>query len=412
MCGDDFGAIVMLRPECGQREIGAPRERQGERLMKFSIIYEAQMVDTSRKNEAQVFQDMVDEAVLAEEMGFDCIWSVEHHCLSQYAHLSAPESFLAFIAGRTTRIDVGHGVVCLPFKMNHPIKVAERIATLDLLSRGRLHFGVGKGGTVQETGAFDTPMELVTPQVDESMYMIPKMWMQEVFEHHSDLIDIPARPIHPKPFQDPHPLMYMACTREEALQIAGSRGLGALVLGFSGPDEIAKKNAVYRKAYAERKVEDQVGFRPHQHLAALCPAVILNDKEKAKRVGTRGQRFFAESIRYWYAGGDKPSVDDLDADAQIAVLNQAKDQIVAYLGQEKIPVTDAATSNYHVEEDAYGTVDQAIRYVERLQAAGADEILFLVQMGTIPHEVTMETIRNIGKYLIPHFRERLAVAAE
>ena len=138
----------------------------------------------------------------------------------------------------------------------------------------------------------------------------------------------------------------------------------------------------------------------------------MNDKEKARRVGTRGQRFFAESIRYWYAGGDKPSVDDLDAEAQIAVLNQAKDQIVAYLDQEKIPVTDAAPSNYHVEEDAYGTVDQAIRYVERLEAAGADEILFLVQMGTIPHEVTMETIRNIGKYLIPHFREKLAVAAE
>jgi alkanesulfonate monooxygenase SsuD/methylene tetrahydromethanopterin reductase-like flavin-dependent oxidoreductase (luciferase family) len=412
MCETDFGRNFQYARNAGGVKFAFRAGHQGETTMKFSIIYEAQMVDTSRKNEAQVFQDMVDEAVLAEEMGFDCIWSVEHHCLSQYAHLSAPESFLAFIAGRTTRIHVGHGVVCLPFKMNHPIKVAERIATLDLLSRGRLHFGVGKGGTVQETGAFDTPMELVTPQVDESMYMIPKMWMQEVFEHHSDLIDIPARPIHPKPFQDPHPLMYMACTREEALEIAGSRGLGALVLGFSGPDEIAKKNAIYRKAYANRKPEDQVGFRPHQHLAALCPAVIMNDKDKAKRVGTRGQRFFAESIRYWYAGGDKPSVDDLDADAQIAVLNQAKDQIVAYLGQEKIPVTDAATSNYHVEEDAYGTVDQAIRYVERLEAAGADEILFLVQMGTIPHEVTMETIRNIGKYLIPHFREKLAIAAE
>src|SRR5476651_43951 len=107
-------------------------------------------------------------------MGFDCIWSVEHHCLTQYAHLSAPESFLAFIAGATTRIHVGHGVVCLPFKMNHPIKVAERVATLDLLSRGRLHFGVGKGGTIQETGAFDTKLEDVTPQVDESMYMIPR----------------------------------------------------------------------------------------------------------------------------------------------------------------------------------------------------------------------------------------------
>jgi alkanesulfonate monooxygenase SsuD/methylene tetrahydromethanopterin reductase-like flavin-dependent oxidoreductase (luciferase family) len=379
--------------------------------MKFSIIYEAQMVDTSRANEAQVFADMVEQCLLAEEMGFDCIWSVEHHCLTQYAHLSAPESFLAFIAGRTTRIHVGHGVVCLPFKMNHPIKVAERIATLDLLSRGRLHFGVGKGGTIQETGAFDTKLEEVTPQVDESMYMIPKMWMQEVFEHHSDRINLPPRPIHPKPFQDPHPLMYMACTREEALEIAGSRGLGALVLGFSGPDEIAKKNAIYRKAYKNRKAEDQVGYRPNEHLAALCPAIILSDREKARRIGTRGQRFFAESIRYWYAGGDKPTVDDLDAEVQIAKMEESKEQIVAYLGQEKIPVTDASTSNYHIEEDAYGSVDQAIRYVQRLVDAGADEILFMLQMGAIPHEATMETIRNIGQHLIPHFRERAGKAA-
>src|ERR1700739_657565 len=119
--------------------------------MKFSIIYEAQMVDTSRKNEAQVFQDMVEECVLAEELGFDCIWSVEHHCLTQYAHLSAPETFLAFIAGATKRIHLGHGVICLPFRMNHPIKVARRVATFVLLSRGRLLFGVAKGGPAQDT---------------------------------------------------------------------------------------------------------------------------------------------------------------------------------------------------------------------------------------------------------------------
>jgi alkanesulfonate monooxygenase SsuD/methylene tetrahydromethanopterin reductase-like flavin-dependent oxidoreductase (luciferase family) len=235
--------------------------------------------------------------------------------------------------------------------------------------------------------------------------------MQDEIEHHG-LIDIPPRPIHPKPFQDPHPPMYMACTREEALSIAGSRGLGALVLGFSGPDEIAKKNAIYRAAYENRKAEDQVGFRPTEHLAALCPAIILDDAEKARRIGTRGQRFFAESIRYWYAGGDKPSVDDLDADQQVAALDKAKENIVAYLGQEKIPVTDASISNYHVEEDAYGSVEQAIRYVQRLIDSGADEILFLVQMGTVPHEATMETIRNIGTHLIPHFKNKMAVAAE
>ena len=379
--------------------------------MRFSIIYEAQMVDTSRENEAQVFQDMVEQAKLADELGFDCIWSVEHHCLTQYAHLSAPESFLAFIAGRTTRIHVGHGVVCLPFKMNHPIKVAERIATLDILSRGRLHFGVGKGGTVQETGAFDTPLEAVTPQVDESMYMIPKMWLDGDFEHKSDLITIPPRPINPKPYQKPHPLMYMACTRDDSLHVAGSRGLGALVMGFSGPDEIARKNEMYRSAFKNRKKEDQVGFRPNEHLAALCPAVILDDKEKARRIGIRGQRFFAESIRYWYAGGEKPSIDDLDADAQLAELKHSEERLVAFLGEEKIPVTVTHTDNYQVDEDAYGTVDQAIRYVERLEAAGADEILFLVQMGTIPHAASMTTIRNIGEHLIPYFRKKHAAKA-
>ncbi len=383
--------------------------------MKFSIIYEAQMVDTSRAAEAQVFQDMVEQCLLAEKLGFDCIWAVEHTALTQYAHMSAPESFLAFIAGKTSRIHVGHGVVCLPFAMNHPIKVAERIATLDILSQGRLHFGVGKGGTQQEAGAFGNRLEDLQPQIDEAMYMIPKMWLDGDFEHKSDLITIPPRPIWPKPYQQPHPPMYIACTREETLTLAGSRGLGALVLGFSGPDEIAKKNEIYRQAFRDRDPAKQVGFRPTNHLAALCPAIVLEDREKARRIGVRGQRFFAESIRYWYAGGPPPVVEDIDADAQTALIEQSKEQIVAYLGQEKIPVTEASTGNYHIEQDAYGSIDNAINYVTRLEAAGADEILFLVQMGTVPHEATMETIRNLGTHLIPHFRDKGAkakVAAE
>jgi len=124
--------------------------------MKFSMIFEAQMVDTSRKNEAQILHDSVEQAVLAEEVGFDRIWAVEHHCLKWYAHMSASETFLAFVAGKTERIRIGHGVVCLPFRMNHPVKVAERVAMLDVLSKGRCDFGIGKGGTEQESGAFQT----------------------------------------------------------------------------------------------------------------------------------------------------------------------------------------------------------------------------------------------------------------
>jgi alkanesulfonate monooxygenase SsuD/methylene tetrahydromethanopterin reductase-like flavin-dependent oxidoreductase (luciferase family) len=380
--------------------------------MKFSIIYEAQMVDTSRANEAQTFRDMVEQCLFAEQMDFDTIWAVEHTALTQYAHMSAPETFLAFIAGKTDRIGIGHGVVCLPPAMNHPVKVAERIAMLDVLSNGRVHFGMGKGGTQQEAGTFGYDLADLPPMIDESMYLIPKILKHGEVEHDGRFVKIPHRPIHPSPLQDPHPPVYMACTRPETLETAGSRGIGALVMGFSGPENIAEKNAIYRQAFANRKPEEQVGFRPTEHLAALCPAVVLDDREKARRIGLRGQRFFVEAIAYWYSGGEKPTVEDLSADEQEAALIAGKEQVVAYLSAEKLTVNDASTNIYGIAEDAYGTPEDCINYVTRLFNAGADEILFIFQMGGIPHDVIMQTIRNIGEKVIPHFREQQRIAAE
>jgi|TARA_R100000501_G_scaffold17919_3_gene35024 alkanesulfonate monooxygenase SsuD/methylene tetrahydromethanopterin reductase-like flavin-dependent oxidoreductase (luciferase family) len=382
--------------------------------MKFSIIYEAQMVDTSREAEARCFEEIVEQVMLAEEVGFDTIWAVEHTALTQYAHMSAPETFLAYIAGRTKTIGIGHGVVCLPPAMNHPVKVAERIATLDILSGGRVHFGMGKGGTQQEAGTFGYDLADLQPMIDESMYLIPKIMVEDEIEHDGEYIKIPRRPIHPKPVQNPHPPLYYACTREATLTLAGSRGIGALVLGFSGPEEIAKKNKIYREAFANRKAEDQVGYRPTEHLAAFCAACVLDDRDEARRIGLRGQRFFAEAIAHWYQGGPKPTPVDLSAEEQEAALGQSKEAIVTYLSEEKIEIGDEHTSNYAVAQDAYGTPEDCIRYVTRLREAGADEVLFLFQMGGIPHETIMETIRNIGEKVIPHFREanQEAIAAE
>jgi alkanesulfonate monooxygenase SsuD/methylene tetrahydromethanopterin reductase-like flavin-dependent oxidoreductase (luciferase family) len=194
--------------------------------------------------------------------------------------------------------------------------------------------------------------------------------------------------------------MYMATTRPDSLKVAGSRGLGALVLGFGGPDDVAQKNAIYREAYRTRKAEDQVGFRPIEHLAALCPAVVLDDKDRARRIGLRGQRFFVESLAHWYNNGPPPCIDDLDATAHEEALQKMS---TARLSAETITTGNTYVSS-SVAEDAYGNVDNCIRYVERLFAAGADEILFLFQMGTVPHEIVMETIQNIGERVIPHFR--------
>jgi alkanesulfonate monooxygenase SsuD/methylene tetrahydromethanopterin reductase-like flavin-dependent oxidoreductase (luciferase family) len=383
--------------------------------MKFSIIYEAQMVDASRENERAVFLQIVEQAKYAEEMGFDVVWCVEHTALSNYAHMSAPETMLAYIAGKTTRIGIGHGVVCLPPAMNHPVKVAERIATLDLLSKGRVHFGMGKGGTQQEAGTFGYDLAELQPMIDEAMYLIPKIMTQDEIEHDGKYVKIPRRPIHPKPYQDPHPPIYLAVTNPETLVRAGSRGMGALVLGFGGPEDVAKKNAIYREAWAKRKPEDQVGFRPTQHLAALCPTIVLEDEVQARNIGIKGQRYFMESLAHWYTGGPKPDPDkwsdtDLvtrDAEGKLIMKTTPNETIDTSFASEKVKIdfSDPRTAILNPNH-AYGTVDDCIGYVSKLIEAGADEILFICQMGTVPQWAQLETLRNIGKHVIPHFRNK------
>ncbi|CAH0351213.1 MAG: LLM class flavin-dependent oxidoreductase [Sphingobium sp.] len=376
--------------------------------MRFSLIFEAQTVDASRRGERQVFDELVEQAILAENLGFDVVWSVEHTSLTHYAHMSAPETFLAYIAGKTSRIGIGHGVVCLMPAMNHPIKVAERIATLDILSKGRVHFGIGKGGSQQEAGAYGHDLKTLQPMIDESMYLIPKMFVQDEVEHNGTYFQIPPRPIHPKPYQEPHPPMYMACTNLETLARAGERGLGALVLGFGGPSEVAAKNDIYRTAWDNRALCDQVGYRPIQHLAALCPTIVLNDRDEARRIGIRGQRYFYESLNYWYGGGPRPDPDSWGSELVEEGTNRI---ITTQLASETLTMElkpdegGRRPSNGILSADnAYGTVDDCINYVEQLIAAGADEILFMTNMGTVPQWAQLETLRKIGTYVIPHFR--------
>jgi alkanesulfonate monooxygenase SsuD/methylene tetrahydromethanopterin reductase-like flavin-dependent oxidoreductase (luciferase family) len=376
--------------------------------MRFSLIFEAQTVDASPRGERQVFDELVEQALLAENLGFDVVWCVEHTSLTHYAHMSAPETFLAFIAGKTSRIGIGHGVVCLMPNMNHPIKVAERIATLDLLSKGRVHFGVGKGGSQQEAGAYGYDLKALQPLIDESMYLIPRMFVEDEVSFNGEHITVPPRPIHPKPFQSPHPPMYLACTNPDTLVRAGKRGMGALVLGFGGPAEVAKKNAAYKDAWDSRDPAEQVGYRPIRHLAALCPTIVLDDADEARRIGIRGQRYFYESLNYWYGGGPKPAPETWGEELVEAGTNTI---ITSKLASETLTMElrpdeggRRPSEGILSADNAYGDVAKCIDYVQQLIDAGADEILFMTNMGTVPQWAQLETLRKIGTHVIPHFR--------
>lgn len=119
--------------------------------MKFGIFYEHQLPKSwADDGEFNMLQEALDQVVLADELGFDHAWEVEHHFLDEYSHSSAPEVFLAAAAARTSRIRLGHGIRQVIPQYNHPARTAEGIATLDLISDGRVDFGIGEGATRHE----------------------------------------------------------------------------------------------------------------------------------------------------------------------------------------------------------------------------------------------------------------------
>jgi alkanesulfonate monooxygenase SsuD/methylene tetrahydromethanopterin reductase-like flavin-dependent oxidoreductase (luciferase family) len=371
------------------------------------MIFEAQMADATAANEQRVLQDCVEQAVLAEEQGFDRVWAVEHHCLKWYAHMSAPEIFLTWVAAKTSRIRIAHGVVCMPFNYNHPIRVAERAAMLDVLSGGRLDLGAGRGATLQEMSAMGVDPDRTYAEVEEALRMLGCMWRGddgEGFEWHGELLQVADHPILPRPIQMPHPPLHLACTKQDTVALAAEYGIGALVLGFSGPDDIAALHKIYTDTIASRSKKRFVSSEVNNHFSALCPTIVLDDAKDAFQVGARGQRFFAEAIAHWYGGGPPP--DPGDESDQGAAIAESQGRMEARLHEAKIPVRPNSTFTFNLVERAYGDWRDAIAYAERLEESGADEIMCLIQMGTVPQAACIETIKQWGEKVIPHFRSK------
>ncbi|UNS98928.1 LLM class flavin-dependent oxidoreductase [Streptomyces tubbatahanensis] len=372
--------------------------------MKFSMIFEAQLADPSPAQERQVLHDCVEQAVFAEEMGFDRVWAVEHHSLAQYAHMSASEIFLTWVAARTRRIRIGHGVVTMPFGYQHPVRVAERAAMLDVLSGGRVDIGAGRGATKQEMSMFGVRPEDTYPQLEEALRIFSAAWREERFEWHGSL-DIGPGAVLPRPVQAPHPPLFMACSKHDTLKLAAELGIGALVMGFAGADDVRAMRKVYDDARAARSGERFVSDSANDHLSALCPTVVLDDADLALRLGARGQRFFAESIAHWYGNAPAPTAyaESLGYSDHVAAMAKDREELVAKLHEADIPARPVDTGTFNAEH-AYGDAARAVDYVRQLADIGVDEVMCLIQMGTVPQEACMETIRQWGEHVIPRFR--------
>lgn len=355
--------------------------------MKFSLFYEMQTDDPSPASERQMFHDCVEQVVLADQLGYHCCWEVEHHGLREYSHSSAPEVFLSFVAARTERIRIGHGITLTPYRYNHPIRIAERIATLDILSRGRVNWGSGKSSSLTEQEAFQNTIPELHAQWLEALEIIPRMWREEVFSFKGQFFDIPPIQVVPKPVQSPHPPMFAACSKPGSAEAVGALGLGALNFALGNQENLAAKVQGYRDAVATAKPE---AYTVTNHFACTPVALCLDDDRKAVKYGTRGATFFSESLSAYYFGGTKP-VGALEVPREF-FSDEDIDAVCAFRGSPEAPAMNVLGDPAHCKD-----------ICARFQEAGVDELILVMQCGTVPHELVMESIRTFGEQVLPEF---------
>src|SRR2546421_4816778 len=202
--------------------------------MKFGIFYEHQLPRPwNEGDEHRLFQEALDQVELADKLGIDYAWEVEHHFLEEYSHSSAPEIFLAAASQRTKNIRLGHGICLMPPRYNHPARVAERIATLDLVSDGRVEFGTGESASEMEMGGFGVRREEKKQMWEEATRECVKMMTQTPYQGtEGEYFGMPSRNVIPKPLQKPHPPLWVASSRRETTMVAARLGMGSLAVAF------------------------------------------------------------------------------------------------------------------------------------------------------------------------------------
>jgi alkanesulfonate monooxygenase SsuD/methylene tetrahydromethanopterin reductase-like flavin-dependent oxidoreductase (luciferase family) len=375
--------------------------------MRFGIFYEHQLPRPWGPGaEHQLLKDALDQIELADHLGFDYVWEVEHHFLEEYSHSSAPEVFLAAASQRTRRIRIGHGIVQLPFGFNHPARVAERISTLDLISDGRVDFGTGEASSEMELGGFGVARATKRAQWAEALDVVTRLMVEEPFAgHDSATLTIPPRNMVPKPFQKPHPPLWVACSRRETIHLAATKGIGALSFAFIEPEEArAWVDDYYATVASEACIPG--GFAVNANVACVLPFMCHADEATAIDQGLDGGHFFGYSLAHYYAFGThrlgETSVwDEFMANRSRFGFDRA---IAAQEGQ--VLGANLLERGLGSLRGAIGTPDQLRQLIRRYEASGVDQLIFVSQSGRNRHEDICASMELFARQVMPEFAER------
>ena len=391
--------------------------------MKIGLQYEIQ---SSTQDEHRMCQETLEQCVLADEMGFDYIWLVEHRFLTGFSNSPCPEVFYGALSALTKRIRLGLGVVVLPY--HHPVRVAERVAMLDHLSNGRVDFGTGRSAAYEQTGMGLDPKD-TRAMWEESLSMVPKIWESDMFEWEGRFWNAPPRHVFPKPYQNPHPPIWVAALQPSTYQIAADKGIGILSFGSNAPEQLKPHIQAYRERVRNAK---PVGSAVNDQWANSTLGICAEDNREGRELaGQSIKRFFGPDRPYAQAQKDIYTrlVENWGGVPDHLLWN------VKTLSDVKVEDKGDTSSSYsegyggatfaeaiwnQFDADTLcdrgvaigGDPESCIKGIKLHEDAGCDQLMIMMQTETIPHEKVMKSIELFGKYVIPEFKKSEERAAQ
>ena len=339
------------------------------------------------RNDAYEHERLINETRIAEagdRSNWKYVWVTEHHFLAEYSHISANEIVMPHILARTDRIRVASGIINVTPPVNHPARIAERVAMLDHLSGGRFDFGTGRGSSTTEQAGFGiTDPDLTKEMFDEVMPEFRKMWGQDSYSFDGRFFSMPERNVLPKPYVKPHPPMWVAAGNPDTFEKAARLGLGVICFTGGNPEKMRPLVELYKETI---KDADPVGDYVNDNVAISTSFMCLEDGDAARDWMTRSRNGRQQSLVFKYLDTfpKPPGIPEWPNEIPDPTLEQLA------IGREK-------------GASIVGTPDDCAEVLQKWQDIGVDQLIMGPTGSAWPYELVEESVELLGNKVIPQF---------
>ena len=358
------------------------RRHEGGVIVKFGLFY--QLPCAAEQSEPTRYQETIEQIVLADQLGFDVAWLAELHFFKTFSIMPSPLMVAVAIAQRTRRIRLGTAVTLLPF--HHPLRAAEEAATADLLTGGRLEYGVGRGTIAVHFQGFGMSRDESRERFEEALEIIVRAWTDERITYKGRFHQVADVAVVPRPLQKPHPPIRIAANSPETAQFAGSKGYDVLVASPINPvPGFYEHIRAYRAAL-------KTGARPeHPGDVAALFFVCPHASRAAARAEAEGSL-----LHYFRTIGEQAAIGGSGQyQGSYAYLKQVREW--------------AATITYETVDQTmavYGSPEECIARINDVyEHSGIDQLVCWFNAGgQIPHREVMATMERFASKVIPAVR--------